>query len=80
MKTILLFVFLFTGFLQLSGKPNIVLIMADDMGYSDLGCFGGEIQTPSLDSLAENGIRFTNFYSENMCWVSRASMMTGIYH
>ena len=80
MKTILLFVFLITGFLQLSGKPNIVLIMADDMGYSDLGCFGGEIRTPSLDSLAENGIRFTNFYSENMCWVSRASMMTGVYH
>ena len=54
--------------------------MADDMGYSDLGCFGGEIRTPNLDSLAESGIRFTNFYSENMCWVSRASMMTGIYH
>ena len=80
MRNILLFVFLITGFLQLSGKPNILLIMADDMGYSDLGCFGGEIRTPSLDSLAENGIRFTNFYSENMCWVSRASMLTGIYH
>ena len=71
-------------FLQLhligSDKPNILLIMADDMGYSDLGCFGGKIRTPNLDSLAENGIRFTNFYSENMCWVSRASMMTGVYH
>ena len=54
MKTILLFVFLITGFLQLSGKPNILLIMADDMGYSDLGCFGGEIRTPSLNSLAES--------------------------
>ena len=80
MRSILPFFFVITGFLQLPGKPNILLIMADDMGYSDLGCFGGEIRTPSLDSLAENGIRFTNFYSENMCWVSRASMMTGIYH
>ncbi len=53
MRIILLFVFLITGFLQLSGKPNILLIMAHDMGYSDLGCFGGEIRTPSLDSLAE---------------------------
>ena len=61
-------------------RPNIVLIMTDDMGYSDLGCFGGEIQTPHLDSLAGSGLRFTNFYSENMCWVSRAAMLTGIYH
>ena len=61
-------------------QPNIILIMADDMGYSDLGCFGGEIRTPQLDQLAQRGLRFTNFYSENMCWVSRASMLTGIYH
>ncbi len=61
-------------------RPNIVLVMADDMGYSDLGCFGGEIKTPHLDTLATNGLRFTNFYSENMCWVSRAAMLTGIYH
>ena len=54
--------------------------MADDVGYSDIGCFGGEIKTPQLDSLAKNGLRFTNFYSENMCWVSRASMLTGSYH
>ena len=54
--------------------------MADDMGYSDLGCFGGEIRTPNLDRLATNGLRFTNFYSENMCWVSRAALLTGIYH
>ncbi|MEO2014726.1 MAG: arylsulfatase [Fuerstiella sp.] len=63
-----------------SRRPNIVVIMADDMGYSDLGCFGGEIKTPNLDRLAEGGLRFTNFYSENMCWVSRAAMLTGIYH
>ncbi len=61
-------------------RPDVVLIMADDMGYSDLGCFGGEIETPSLDSLAADGLRFTNFYSENMCWVSRAALLTGIYH
>ena len=61
-------------------RPNVVLIMADDMGYSDIGCFGGEIRTPQLDRLAANGLRFTNFYSENMCWVSRAAMLTGIYH
>lgn len=60
--------------------PDVVIIMADDMGYSDLGCFGGEIQTPNLDRLAGDGLRFTNFYSENMCWVSRAAMLTGIYH
>ncbi|TWT82357.1 Arylsulfatase [Planctomycetes bacterium CA13] len=61
-------------------RPNIVLIMADDIGYSDLGCFGSEIETPNLDGLASNGLRFTNFYSENMCWVSRAALLTGIYH
>ncbi|MDB4338506.1 arylsulfatase [Rubripirellula sp.] len=61
-------------------RPNIVLIMSDDMGYSDLGCFGGEIKTPHLDQLANDGLRFTNFYSENMCWVSRAAMLTGVYH
>lgn len=61
-------------------RPNIVLIMADDMGYSDLGCFGGEIDTPYLDSLAAGGLRFARFYSENMCWVSRASLLTGVYH
>ncbi len=61
-------------------RPNIVIIMADDMGYSDIGCFGGEIRTPNLDRLASHGLRFTNFYSENMCWVSRAALLTGVYH
>lgn len=65
---------------QRPSKPNIIIIMADDMGYSDLGCFGGEIRTPNLDRLAGGGLRFTNFYSENMCWVSRAALLTGIYH
>jgi hypothetical protein len=61
-------------------RPNVVVIMADDMGYSDIGCFGGEIRTPHLDQLANGGLRFTNFYSENMCWVSRAALLTGVYH
>ncbi len=60
--------------------PDIVVIIADDMGYSDLGCYGGEIKTPNLDRLAKGGLRFANFYSENMCWVSRAAMLTGVYH
>jgi len=61
-------------------RPNIVLIMSDDMGYSDLGCFGGEIDTPQLDSLADGGLRFARFYSQNMCVVSRACLLTGVYH
>ncbi len=60
-------------------RPNIVLVMADDMGYSDLGCYGGEIETPTLDKLARNGLRFTNFYVNNMCWPTRASLLTSQY-
>ena len=60
-------------------RPNIILIMADDMGYSDIGCYGGEIQTPNLDHLAENGIRFTQFYNTARCCPTRASLMTGCY-
>lgn len=62
-----------------SPKPNILLIIADDMGYSDLGCYGGEIETPHLNALAEGGLRFTNFYVNNMCWPTRASLMTSLY-
>ncbi len=60
-------------------KPNIVVIMADDMGYSDLGCYGSEIETPQLDRLAENGLRFTRFYNCGRCWPTRASIVTGYY-
>ena len=60
-------------------KPNILVIMADDLGYSDLGCYGGEIQTPNLDTLAGNGLRFTQFYNMARCSPSRASVMTGQY-
>ncbi|MCG8310655.1 MAG: arylsulfatase [Cytophagales bacterium] len=59
-------------------KPNILLIMADDMGYSDLGCYGGEINTPNLDKLANEGIRFTQFYNGARCCPTRATLMTGI--
>ena len=48
-------------------RPNIVLIVADDMGYSDVGCYGGEIQTPNIDRLAEGGLRFTQFYNTGRC-------------
>lgn len=59
------------------GKPNILLIVADDMGYSDLGCFGGEIRTPNLDALAARGLRATNFYVAPSCSPSRSMMLTG---
>src|SRR5690606_6754104 len=61
-------------------RPNIVLIMADDMGYSDIGCYGSEIATPNLDYLASGGVRFTNFYNEGKCCPTRASLLTGVYH
>ncbi len=64
---------------QSSERPNILLIMADDLGFSDLGCYGGEIQTPHLDSLAEQGLRFTQFYNTGRCWPTRASLLTGYY-
>lgn len=60
-------------------KPNIILILADDMGWSDLGCYGGEIHTPVLDSLAYNGLRFTQFYNTSKCFPSRAALLTGLY-
>ncbi len=60
-------------------KPNIIVIMSDDMGYSDIGCYGGEIATPNLDSLARNGIRFTQFYNTGRCCPTRASLLTGLY-
>src|SRR5690625_1033400 len=60
-------------------KPNVLLILNDDMGYSDLECYGGEIDTPNLNSLAENGIRFTQFYNTARCSPSRASLLTGLH-
>lgn len=62
-----------------SSRPNILLIVADDMGFSDAGCYGGEIATPNLDALAKKGIRFAQFYNTGRCWPSRASILTGFY-
>lgn len=62
-----------------AARPNIVLIMADDMGFSDIGCYGGEIPTPNLDALAKRGLRFTQFYNTARCCPTRASLMSGLY-
>lgn len=59
--------------------PNIVFILADDMGYSDAGCYGSEIRTPNLDALAASGLRFTQFYNTARCWPTRAALLTGYY-
>ncbi len=64
---------------SVQGPPNIIVILADDMGYSDLGCTGGEIATPNLDRLAENGLLFTHCYNASRCCPSRASLLTGVY-
>ena len=61
------------------GRPNVMLIMADDMGFSDAGCYGGEIATPNLDRLAAGGLRFTQFYNTGRCWPTRAAALTGYY-
>ena len=60
-------------------RPNIILLFADDLGYSDLGCFGGEIETPNLDRLAAAGVRFSQFYNAGRCCPARASLLTGLY-
>ena len=60
-------------------RPNVVVVLADDLGFSDLGCYGGEIETPNLDGLANNGLRFTQFYNTARCWPTRAALLTGYY-
>ncbi|MRG44542.1 sulfatase-like hydrolase/transferase [Chitinophaga sp. SYP-B3965] len=60
-------------------RPNVIVILADDLGFADLGCYGSEIPTPNLDALAKKGIRFTNFYNTARCCPSRAALLTGIY-
>ena len=64
---------------QNDSPPNIVLIMCDDMGWSDIGCYGGEVQTPQLDRFAKEGMRFTQFYNNGKCTTTRASILTGLY-
>ncbi|MBD8065964.1 arylsulfatase [Devosia sp. PTR5] len=60
-------------------KPNVIVILNDDMGYSDIGCYGGEVQTPNLDRLAANGLRYSQFYNTARCSPSRASLLTGLH-
>jgi arylsulfatase A-like enzyme len=62
-----------------SSRPNIVVIVADDLGFSDVGCYGGEIRTPHLDRLAAGGVRYTQFYNAAKCHTTRASLMSGLY-
>jgi arylsulfatase A-like enzyme len=80
---VILFVFIFPQIervaLAAAPRPNIILIMSDDMGISDIGCYGSEINTPVLDGLASNGLRFTQFYNTARCCPTRASLMTGLY-
>ena len=68
-----------TNFLSAADQPNIILMMGDDMGYSDIGCYGSEIETPNLDALATDGLRFTQFYNTARCCPTRASLLTGLY-
>ena len=60
-------------------KPNIIVILVDDMGFSDIGCYGSEIPTPNLDALAAGGVRFTQFYNTARCCPTRAALLTGLY-
>ncbi len=69
----------FAGADAAPSKPNILIILADDLGFSDPGCYGGEIATPNLDALAKDGVRFTQFYNTARCWPSRAAILTGYY-
>ncbi|MBI4890767.1 MAG: arylsulfatase [Acidobacteria bacterium] len=74
--------FLFSGLAAAAApavRPNIVLILADDMGFSDVGCYGSEIETPNIDALARRGVRFTQFYNAARCCPTRASLLTGRY-
>ncbi|MFT5130272.1 MAG: arylsulfatase A-like enzyme, partial [Rhodothermales bacterium] len=79
LRIVLLFSLLLPGLAlaQDRTRPNIILIMVDDMGYSDIGCYGGEVETPNLDSLAAGGLRFTQFYNCAKCAQTRATLLTG---
>ena len=65
--------------LRLTARPNILLILVDDMGWATLGCYGGMVETPNLDRLANRGVRFSQFYNAGRCCPSRASLMTGLH-
>src|SRR6476660_6838055 len=69
----------FTSTAASATRPNVVVLLVDDMGFSDIGCYGSEIPTPNLDRLASNGLRFTQFYNTGRCCPTRASLLTGLY-
>ena len=75
----ILILVLSANFATAADKPNIIYIMSDDMGYSDIGCYGSEIDTPNLDALADGGVRFTQFYNTARCCPTRASLISGLY-
>ncbi|MFK7821888.1 MAG: arylsulfatase [Planctomycetaceae bacterium] len=81
MRLLLLTLMLFCGSVYATDapRPNIVVILVDDMGYSDIGCYGSEIETPNLDQLASNGLRFTQFYNYGRCCPTRAALLTGLH-
>ena len=79
LRVLSLIFFAFLGGVNAGERPNILVILTDDMGFSDLGCFGGEIETPNLDSLAAGGLRFTEFYNTARCWPTRATLLSGRY-
>ncbi|HLP37697.1 arylsulfatase [Lacibacter sp.] len=81
MKRIIVFLLIAVSVVKLNAqqRPNVIVILADDMGFSDLGCYGGEIPTPNLDALAKNGLRLTQFYQGARCCPTRASLLTGLY-
>ena len=78
-RSLLLSFLSLSGLLTAAPAPNVLLIMADDLGYSDLGCYGGEIKTPHLDRLAKGGLRYNQFYNTARCWPTRAALLTGYY-
>jgi arylsulfatase len=79
MPRLLLLLALLVNLTAPAAQPNIIVILVDDMGFSDIGCYGSEIPTPNLDALAKNGLRFTQFYNTGRCCPTRASLLTGLY-
>src|SRR5438309_283438 len=79
MLRVIVSILLIAGVASAADRPNIVVILADDMGYSDIGCYGSEIETPNIDRLATGGVRFTQFYNTARCCPTRAALLTGLY-
>ena len=79
LPTLIAIILLLASCSHQSSQPNIILISADDLGWSDLGCYGSQVETPNLDKLAETGMRFTNFHNTSKCFPSRACLLTGVY-